>query len=412
MNDRPHNKNLEDLLKNLKADESEGLDDFDREALDGFETLGSEQNALDIKSKLDNEIHAKLFTEEKKSPKIYWFAAAGLFLVIGLTVLFILNNRPMEDKNVAIIEQQAPQTLKEETNVAPPAEEKSEEIKEESAPAKTIAMAPGDETEKERSNAVSSRAILNPAQKNQNENTKDIVMFDNKSGENDKDDITTMEAEQKPLVDKVTDEESKKVEEQNKIAVTSKTAAADNFATTESRNREELKKEYKSKEKASKKKSSKDVTNSDGKLAVEKSAEEPNLSGTVTQTNSKPDLKNNNAGNGVNTTAPASANGPGDYRADDYNSPTNPVFYTGGEDGLSKDIRQKLITANADKKFDVILVINEKKAVEKVNFLNVYDLTVEEKNKITEILKALNQFNFYIQPNTKGLFEYKLKYRP
>jgi hypothetical protein len=410
MNDRPHNKNLDDLFKSRLDKNSGELDDFEHEALEGFESLGTEEKARELKNELDRDIHSKLFLNENKGPKIYWFAAAGLFLVIGLTVFFILNNRPLEDKNVAAIKQDEIKPSTEEIISPPPTEEKDLEIKE-SSPAKSVAGTPKEQSDNERNNNISSRAVLKPSQKSEKENSDDIIIDENKKGDYDSKDIIALEAEQKPLVDKVIEDESKKLEEQSKIATSSKTKSADKFAVAESGEREELKKEYKEKDKETgKKKSSKADNAPKGKLSTEKSAEEPNTS--VAQNTSNTDLKNNGTANGVIVTAPSSANSPGSYRADEYNSPTNQVYYTGGEDALVKDVREKLSAVQINKKFNALLIVNEKKQVEKVNYLNVYDLTTAERDKVTEILKALTKFNFYIQPNKKGLFEFKLNYKP
>lgn len=413
MNDRPHNKNLEDLLKNLKSSKTEGFDDFEREALEGFETLNSKEEAIKIKNDLDKEISDKLFLEEKKNQKVYWFAAAGLFLVIGLSVFFILNNRPLEDNNVAIVKKEEPKILDEVQVVPAPAEEKAAEVSKEPAKTKTIAAVSKDEVAREKTNGISSRAVLKPGKKASGETTDGII--DAKKTD-DKNDFANAEIAEKPKVaysSPVEDKESKKLEEQSNKTVATKTLDVDKFEATESLAREELKKESKGKEKDSRKKKSaaKDHKETEGNMTSETSKSAVVNSSIAQNSNStNAGLKNTGAGNA--NTIPASSNEPQNSRADNYNAPTNQVYYTGGEDGLMKDIREKLIEEKADKKFDALLVINEKKQVEKVNYLNVFDLTVEEKNKVTAILKALNKFNFYIQPNTKGLFEYKIIYRP
>lgn len=413
MNDRPHNKNLEDLLKNLKSNKTEGFDDFEREALEGFETLSSKEEAIKIKNELDKEISYKLFLEEKKNQKVYWFAAAGLFLVIGLSVFFILNNRPLEDNNVAIVKKEEPKILDEVQVVPAPAEEKAAEVKE-PAKTKTIAAVSKDEAATEKTNGISSRAVLKPGKKASGETTDDIV--DAKKPE-DKNDFAYAETDEKPKVaysSPVEDKESKKLEEQSNKAPATKTLDADKLEANESLAREELKKESKGKDKDSRKKQSaaKDQKETEGNMTSETTSKSAVVNSSIAQNSNSTNagLKNTGAGNA--NSIPASSNEPQNSRADNYNTPTNQVYYSGGEDGLMKDIREKLIEEKTDKKFDALLVINEKKQVEKVNYLNVFDLTVEEKNKVTAILKALNKFNFYIQPNTKGLFEYKLKYRP
>jgi hypothetical protein len=97
--DNIQNKKLKDLL-NKKEKDASSMDDFEREALDGFGMLENEQEALDLKETLDKKIYTKVFSP-KKPTITYWFAAAGLLLVIGLSVMFVLNNAT-QPQNLAI----------------------------------------------------------------------------------------------------------------------------------------------------------------------------------------------------------------------------------------------------------------------------------------------------------------------
>ena len=76
------------------------------------------------------------------------------------------------------------------------------------------------------------------------------------------------------------------------------------------------------------------------------------------------------------------------------------------------DIKEKLIPENLNQKFDVILYINEKKVVDKVEFINSYDLTKNQKEEVTKILKSLNKFDFFMVPTKKSNYPYKVLYRP
>ena len=101
MNNNP-NSNLNDFLNKNKQNLT---DDFEKDAFEGFETLNSQQDAFELKASLDKKIIQKLFSEKKETKKIVWYAAAGLFLVIGLSVFFILNNENtiVQNNNVSLI---------------------------------------------------------------------------------------------------------------------------------------------------------------------------------------------------------------------------------------------------------------------------------------------------------------------
>lgn len=113
-------KKLKELL-DQKAQDNGAMDDFEREALDGFALLENEKKALDLKEKLDNRIYAEMFTEKKNSPARYWYAAAGLLLVIGFSVYF-LRILPPKKQDLAV---HSP--LREEVVTSPPPEKKEPE---------------------------------------------------------------------------------------------------------------------------------------------------------------------------------------------------------------------------------------------------------------------------------------------
>jgi hypothetical protein len=81
-------KNLDELLEHLHKG-GDDLDAFEQEALDGFATLENTQEAHQMKKRLDERMEEKL--AEKRTPLfIYWSAAAGVALIIGL--IFMMNS--------------------------------------------------------------------------------------------------------------------------------------------------------------------------------------------------------------------------------------------------------------------------------------------------------------------------------
>lgn len=98
----PEDKKLKDLLA---KNNNSVLDDFEKEALEGFAMLENEQEALGLKAALDARIKDKLFDTKKKRSPFYWAAAAAMFLIMGLSAYFILSNETeiTQEKNMAIV---------------------------------------------------------------------------------------------------------------------------------------------------------------------------------------------------------------------------------------------------------------------------------------------------------------------
>ncbi len=94
-------RKLEELLR--KAQSAEPADDFEREAAEGFKGLSGEQEAFDLKERLDRRI-APLF-KDRKSHKNQWLAAAGVLLVVALTVFFL---RDELTSNKTVVQGSAP----------------------------------------------------------------------------------------------------------------------------------------------------------------------------------------------------------------------------------------------------------------------------------------------------------------
>lgn len=95
--DNTDKQNLKDLL-NKKNQPEESLDAFEQEALEGFAMLESDQEAFELKNKLDSKLYSEVFTDEKKSAGRYWYAAAGLLLVVGFSVYLFRNSELKEDE--------------------------------------------------------------------------------------------------------------------------------------------------------------------------------------------------------------------------------------------------------------------------------------------------------------------------
>lgn len=409
MNDRLHNKNLDELLKQFKTEKSDDLSDFDREALEGFETLDSQDEALALKDSLDKRMREEVFADKTNSPKVYWFAAAGLFLVVGLSIYFILNNQPINQKDVALVPAKEIKNLEEEKEMSVPTEEstpvaaaenqknKQQKIQEDNSPGKKQAV-------------LSPRSVIMPSSNSKGTIENSITL--GKKDESDKGFRTPTDINPQESKDANLDIVStKKAEEErsNDEPMRSKESVADQVTESKVYDKEATKKAALKEGKEKRKESSyDDKVKDENKLAISTAG----ASQPVFQKNNDASGGTNNIPKTVSSDNKSVPSSPELEKTEKYNSPANSCYYIGGETDLIKDIREKLTAEHINKKFDAVLNINEKKQVAKVEFLNVYDLTENEKIKVTEILKTLSKFNFYIQPNTKLLSEFKLIYRP
>lgn len=417
MKDQPHNKDLQDLLKSIKTKSSQGLDDFECEAMEGFETLGSEQEAHDLKNQVDKKIQEQLFTPQKKNEKVFWFAAAGLFIVISLSIILILNgNLLLNEKDVALVPEKEIKNLEKEKTLSAPTAEAVEPTAQKVTIAEKSKTATKDAVPTDEDNRVSSRAILKPAETGYglaNENSVAEEKAADANALTDKEN-TTPSANGSSADVNVSDKLKRAEEKETKnLKADQQTSSPANRELDEVKKDEfrDFKKESNSTEKLSRKKqnASKNKSKDDQSLNTE------TISTSIAQNNTSNTSGAKDKNEGAGTAQPKSAtvqNEPGKSRAEEFDSPSNSIYFAGGEAALSKEIRVKLVEQKINKKFDAILILNENKKIEKVTYLNPYELSPEEKNKITEILKTLSNFNLYIQPNTKGLFEYKVNYRP
>jgi len=98
--DNTNNRKLMDLLNKVPGNLP--MDDFEQEALEGFAMLENKEEILNLKENLDARIYSEVFTEEKKSKHGFWYAAAGLVLVIGFSIYFFQKNSPVQGNGLAI----------------------------------------------------------------------------------------------------------------------------------------------------------------------------------------------------------------------------------------------------------------------------------------------------------------------
>jgi len=123
-----HTKNLDELLEHIHTP-SDGLDAFEQEALEGFASLETKQEAIEMKQRLDERMEEKL-SEKRRPLFIYWSAAAGVALIIGL-VFLLQTNQALKQEGLAdnSVTNEKHLESTESNPPAPPAELKQEATK-------------------------------------------------------------------------------------------------------------------------------------------------------------------------------------------------------------------------------------------------------------------------------------------
>jgi hypothetical protein len=430
----PINNNIDQLFNKAKADD-QNLDAFEKEAMAGFDMLASKEEANELKAALDKRINQEVFIKkESHNPKIYWFAAAGLALVIGLSVLFVLNdsNSISKSSDLAITETQQTALPDTKNELNEEAAAPLEDVVSEKAPAKEISESQKAEQkglldeEKEKTPAEtkgpSSRMVTTTA----NEQAASGVAQERKKQESNKagegvgaqyDQTTKLDALAKTSHSKDKESDAFKsvpsaVQQSPKLSE-SEASAKDEIAL-ENKN---LK--GKNEDADSKKDLNQVATNTPYGGVVnreEKVVKEKSKKARAKQNNSNIPAapEKNDYESGAPVTTKAAEAEEITKATDDKREDNNFIncYYTGGEAAITKDIKEKLVKENLDQKFDVTLFINEKKTVTKVEFINSYALTKKQKEEVTKQLKTLNKFNFFVSPTQKGEFTYKVLYRP
>lgn len=111
---KQNNNNLfdkDDLLKLLNKKESGNkksfadLDDFDKEALQGFESLEDTSKATDLLNEIDKKISARVGGQNanKRKPFIWIGAAASIVLIILISVFVVKqSHKELESTTIAL----------------------------------------------------------------------------------------------------------------------------------------------------------------------------------------------------------------------------------------------------------------------------------------------------------------------
>lgn len=139
-----HTPDSEELFKRLEQNDPGGLDDFEKEALEGFDALDNIELAKELNASLNKKIDEKYFKKEggKSKTWMYLSMAAGLVLVVGLSIFFM--NIMGDKKEMALEAAPTSETIANE--VANPTDLAPSEPKTKTEETKASAAAGGDAT--------------------------------------------------------------------------------------------------------------------------------------------------------------------------------------------------------------------------------------------------------------------------
>lgn len=127
-----HTTDSDELFKRLEQNDSGGLDDFEKEALEGFESLENIELAKNLNASLHKKIDETYFQTQSGGNKkgfTYLSIAAGLVLVVGLSIFFmnIMGDKKEMAMETAPSSESVTNEVSKPVDIAPAAEEVKKE---------------------------------------------------------------------------------------------------------------------------------------------------------------------------------------------------------------------------------------------------------------------------------------------
>lgn len=398
MDNKNKHKDLNDLFKQRH---SSAPDDFEKEALEGFDLL-SEEEAFQLKNELDAEIGEKLFKPKKQTTRIYFLAAASFVLIVGLSVLFMINTNVLEEKAGIALNQDINEIAKPEGIISKDELGSTKEKMDAAPDSKSDKSIVEEEKVRRIQNKVSEQ---DPQKRSINAKETQNVQQGDGLAESPKEQIVGEVAASSEVDDLRLDKSKGKANDREQLPVEDKKSEEEKIleipatksSVTSAGKAESVNALYKEKARKKSRSSSNEPkpaqqNNADQDFNLAESRNEGKLKDEVATSPSAP--SNEAVTTGKNA-------GPGNSTSYSYKS---------GEAELEKDLRAKLTKEEVNERFDAILFINKKGKVEKVNVFNTFSLSNKKINAIEKILKDLDHFN--VPAKASGLYEYKLNYRP
>lgn len=360
--DNRHNRKLKELLDKKSGSANPPMDDFEKEAIEGFAMLSGEEEALDLKKSLDKKMYVDAFGEEKKPSSLrYWYAAAGLIIAIGFTVYFVKNTLTNKEPELALQSPLTSETFSPSLQKQPEPSEKTE-VQKTSSPQ-------GTSYEKQKNTVPS--ASKSESMQNKGSEFKSITK--------------TVETEHL-----------------NNAAVG--TSSSEDLAATPVS--------------ASKQNFERDGKNASTMLDAEQDKNTEGMNLEEISVASKDETKKNRASRkkekaleSISRTENTPAS-PAVIASDDVAAkPEFVCAYKSGETGLKKDLSALLKNKNLLQKFNAIVYVGVSGKVEKAELTRTFKLNSTEQKEVILILKSLNQFDMS-QNAGSYLYPYKIEFRP
>jgi hypothetical protein len=366
--DNIQNKKLKELFEKQNSSEVPDIDGFEKEALEGFSMLSSEDDAFELKADLDQKMYKEVFIEDKKSRKLmYWYAAAGLIVAVGFSIYFVQSGLVPENEDLAIkAEPLLKEKVSEEAVVADAAKTENK-LSKETEPAGTIntlSVAP-------------KQAQVSTVYKSSQQDNSSGAKVKGAGG-------------MQPVLNPV-------AASQAEVSAAPPALYADTPDQVVNKQDVLLDEDKRSSEAPSKE-------NVSVKAVTISSKEEESLAKNERRKKQTQQLEGVGSG--------ASQNSPSATSRDDRQEISSRVYYTEGDQALVTYLKTKLKEKNLLQKFDATLYINKNKSVEKVDLKRSYELTKTQQREVIDILKKLDKFNFSSGTENTGLLEYKLVFRP
>ncbi len=362
--DNTQNQKLKDLFSQKSSADNSAMDDFEKEALEGFSMLASEKDALELKQQLDKRMYSEVFVEQKKEKSYrYWYAAAGLLLVVGFSIYLVQSSFKNKETPLAL---ETPAEMP----ARPEEADKTELLKESETLTSTGAAEPktSDKTplrakEEEKPDAVKSIALKTQAGA-KSDAVSEISPVTNAYQSAD---AAPPMQEQVDLATNAPAPEEKSV----KKSVAQDDAKSLEYAASEDQEIAAISTQECRKEKNSKPKKDKALTSETRPQALPVNA--------------------------------AGASG---------GKPEILCAYREGETALFRDVKKLLTEKDLVKKFDAILFVSSKGKVERAELSKSYDLSASQQKEVVNLLTKLTDFEISQNAGETYLYPYKLVFRP
>lgn len=419
--DNEDNK-LRDLLNKGASGNTDGLDDFEKEALEGFAGLENPDEAFEMKAALDKRAWPLFKPEEKSRAVAYWFAAAAVLLITGLAGYFLMqstgNNPPALALNVETKNKtETPAGFKSDSTLVKMRMSDSTKDKDDMGSAlpeqnNTV------NTRTEQKDGMAKTVSLNlsstsAADENQFKSTEDMA--------------ATQAKEEQALMNLMAAEQMEK--QKALVEATSRMEAEGTWKKAQSNER--------------------DLRTEPPKMVVEKperkmQPEKETPPAAAEPESKKPEVLTGNPAGLTSFGATATSAAPGYIVSDSsairiqgsddkltsvegkgkkkkFRTVANKnnyegvrdaaLYYRGGEAGLKQDLTSALRNENLLKAFDVMIYASKEKGIVKVNFNTTYKFAAQEEEAIKAIINRL-KFELPAEAPKDQLFSLKLHYTP